>query len=55
VRTAQEHLNRLGFSVGRADGNFGARSRAALRDFKRRYGLPDNELIDQATLDALAR
>jgi len=50
----QERLNMLGFSVGPADGVFGPRSRAALREFKRSRGLPDNDVFDSATLRALS-
>lgn len=54
ARAVQERLNVLGFSAGPADGVFGPRSRAALREFKRSRGLPDNDVFDAATLRALS-
>lgn len=53
ARAVQERLNILGFSVGPADGVFGPRSRAALREFKRSRGLPDNDVFDSATFRVL--
>jgi hypothetical protein len=54
ARAVQERLNILGFNPGPADGVFGSRSRAALRELKRSRGLPDNDVFDAATLRALS-
>jgi peptidoglycan lytic transglycosylase B len=50
VRELQRALNGLGFSVGRADGQIGTRTRNAIRAFQRRYGLP---VTGRATSDVL--
>lgn len=41
VREAQRALNTRGFKVGLADGLFGPRTRAALRQYERQNGLPE--------------
>lgn len=53
VLTAQRHLARLGLYRGRPDGLAGPATRAALRAFQERVGLPRTGRIDQATLDRL--
>jgi membrane-bound lytic murein transglycosylase B len=50
IRELQRALNRQGFSVGRADGRIGARTRAAIRAFQRRYELA---VTGRATSDVL--
>ena len=40
VMALQNHLNRLGFDVGRADGIAGQRTRQGLREFQVQQGLP---------------
>jgi len=48
----QERLNGRGFAVGEADGRFGPRTRAAIRDFQARAGMlpdgfPSAELLER--------
>lgn len=54
VRNAQEALQRLGIAVGPIDGIHGRLTRAALREFQTRRGLPATGLLDAGTQSALA-
>jgi hypothetical protein len=40
VHTAQQALQSLGYSPGKADGMMGARTKAAFKKFQRKKGLP---------------
>lgn len=53
VRTAQQALQSLGYSPGKADGIMGARTKAAFRKFQRKEGLQVTGEPDQATMHAL--
>jgi lipoprotein-anchoring transpeptidase ErfK/SrfK len=50
---AQVALARLGFSPGSIDGAMGSQSRAAIRGFQKRSGLPQSGELDAATKSAL--
>ncbi len=50
VSGAQEHLERLGYDVGRVDGILGPRTRRAIRAFQRDIGvLPDGKITPELT------
>jgi hypothetical protein len=53
IRKAQEILTRKGFDVGPVDGLLGSGTRAALRSFQQRSGLPPSGELDAGTLRAL--
>jgi peptidoglycan hydrolase-like protein with peptidoglycan-binding domain len=58
VRHAQETLEELGYPVGGTDGQLGARTRTAIRNFQRDKGLNATGQLDEETaaaLDAAAR
>ncbi|MEX5635487.1 N-acetylmuramoyl-L-alanine amidase [Parafrankia sp. FMc2] len=55
VAALQERLSNMGFDVGRADGIFGARTDAAVRDFQRNRGLDPDGLCGPRTLRELKR
>jgi peptidoglycan hydrolase-like protein with peptidoglycan-binding domain len=50
---AQTRLQELGYSVGKADGILGPRTRGALLKFQRAKGLTESGKLDPATLRAL--
>ena len=50
---AQTRLQELGYSVGKADGVVGPRTRAALLKYQRAKGLTESGKLDPATLQAL--
>lgn len=50
---AQARLQELGYSVGKADGIVGPRTRAALLKYQRANGLTESGKLDPATLHAL--
>ncbi|MEQ1708704.1 MAG: lytic murein transglycosylase [Terricaulis sp.] len=52
IRELQRLLNRLGHSVGRADGRIGARTRNAIRAFERARGLEVRGRATNVVLDA---
>lgn len=54
VQQAQERLNQLGYSAGKADGFVGPKTRAALRQFQKRKGLKITGVLDDATAAQLA-
>jgi len=54
VLLSQIHLVRQGFSPGSIDGLMGGQTRAALRAFQQREGLPTAGQLDDATLGRLA-
>jgi hypothetical protein len=53
VRQAQQQLQQRGFDVGQPDGQLGATTRQALRDFQQTQGLQPTGRLDQQTLAAL--
>ncbi|MCB9638266.1 MAG: peptidoglycan-binding protein [Myxococcales bacterium] len=54
VRELQEALNRNGAGL-QADGDFGPRTQAAVRDFQRQNGLQADGIVGPRTLEALQR
>lgn len=55
VTALQERLSNMGFDVGRADGIFGPRTEAAVRDFQRNRGLDADGQCGPRTLRELKR
>ncbi len=55
VRALQGRLNLLGFDAGKEDGIFGLRTDAALREFQRGVGVPDDGIAGDATVEAFVR
>lgn len=55
VVRAQQRLNALGLEPGPADGVVGPRTRAALRSYQQRRGLPATGELDFSTIAALAQ
>jgi peptidoglycan hydrolase-like protein with peptidoglycan-binding domain len=49
IQVAEAHLREFGFDPGPVDGTFTAQTRAAVRAFQARYGLPVSGLLDRAT------
>jgi peptidoglycan hydrolase-like protein with peptidoglycan-binding domain len=52
IRELQRLLNRLGYSVGRADGRIGERTRAAIRRFERDRGMEVRGRATDVVLEA---
>jgi peptidoglycan hydrolase-like protein with peptidoglycan-binding domain len=53
IREAQRHLKEAGFDPGPIDGQFGERTRAALREFQKARGLPQTGQLDEETRQQL--
>jgi peptidoglycan hydrolase-like protein with peptidoglycan-binding domain len=53
ILQAQRQLKALGFNPGDIDGNLGAQTEAALREYQRQYRLPISGTLDEATLRSL--
>lgn len=53
VRSAQRKLNRLGYKAGKADGKWGPRTAAAVKEFQGTTGLRATGRLDSQTLAAL--
>jgi len=53
VRNVQQALNAKGFNAGPADGQWGASTESALRQFQTARGLPSTGVLDSRTMDAL--
>lgn len=53
IRSAQEMLQGLGYSVGSVDGVFGPQTERAIRDFQNDMGLPATGTVDESLLIAL--
>lgn len=53
MQRAQERLRSAGFDPGPADGVFGSKTRAALRQFQTAQGLPATGTLDERTRKAL--
>jgi peptidoglycan hydrolase-like protein with peptidoglycan-binding domain len=49
IQLAEEHLRDFGFDPGPVDGLLTAQTRAAVRAFQARYGLPVSGLLDYPT------
>ena len=49
IQVAEEHLKNFGFDPGPVDGLFTTQTRAAIRGYQARYGLPVSGLLDYAT------
>jgi len=54
VKTLQNYLNSLGFSVGKVDGIFGPATKNAVINFQKSKGLVADGIVGPATLGALA-
>lgn len=55
VKTLQENLNKLGYSVGKADGAFGKLTDSAVKKFQKDKGLVADGLAGQKTLAAIEK
>ena len=55
VKDIQLQLRRLGLLAGAADGVFGTKTSAAIKEFQKRAGLPINGLPSDALLDRLIK
>ena len=53
VIAIQNRLNELGYSVGKADGDYGNKTKTAVEDFQRANELDVTGIVDQSTHDAL--
>lgn len=53
VKELQEKLNSLGYSCGTADGDYGAKTANAVRDFQRKNGLTVDGIAGPKTLEAI--
>ena len=49
VSGIQARLNNLGFNCGEVDGVLGPKTRAAIREFQRKFGLTESGEVDEAT------
>jgi peptidoglycan hydrolase-like protein with peptidoglycan-binding domain len=49
ISVAETHLRDFGFDPGPVDGVFTAETRAAVRAYQARYGLPASGLLDYTT------
>ncbi|WP_421980374.1 caspase family protein [Roseibium sp.] len=55
IAEIQKTLNLLGYDLGRADGDFGQRSRRALRSFQVANRVPQTGYLDAKTINALSK
>ncbi|MCX6316242.1 MAG: peptidoglycan-binding domain-containing protein [Bacteroidetes bacterium] len=53
VETLQSLLQSMGYNTGGIDGDFGKKTRNAIREFQQQQGIPDTGMLDAATLSAL--
>ncbi len=53
VRKVQVKLNELGYSVGTADGAFGAKTEAGVMAYQKDHSLPQTGIVDDATYELL--
>lgn len=53
LRQVQQALNQKGFDAGNVDGNWGAETRDALRNFQQAQGLKQTGQLDSQTISAL--
>jgi Putative peptidoglycan binding domain len=53
VRQAQERLKEAGFNPGPVDGQLGAQTKDAIKDYQKTHGLPQTGELDEPTRDLL--
>jgi peptidoglycan hydrolase-like protein with peptidoglycan-binding domain len=53
VKLLQRALNKLGYSVGKVDGDYGPGTQKALTDFQKAHGLAADGVLGPKTLAAL--
>lgn len=53
VRQAQERLKEAGFNPGPADGQLGAQTKEAIKEYQKAQGLPQTGQLDEPTRDLL--
>jgi len=53
VREAQERLKEAGFNPGPLDGQFGAQTKDAIKEYQKAHGLPQTGQLDEPTRDLL--
>jgi peptidoglycan hydrolase-like protein with peptidoglycan-binding domain len=53
IRQAQRRLQEAGFDPGPIDGQLGARTKEALREYQKAHGLPQTGQLDESTRDSL--
>jgi peptidoglycan hydrolase-like protein with peptidoglycan-binding domain len=53
VRQAQERLKEAGFNPGPTDGQLGAQTKDALKDYQKAHGLPQTGQLDEPTRELL--
>jgi peptidoglycan hydrolase-like protein with peptidoglycan-binding domain len=53
IRQAQERLKDAGFNPGPADGQLGAQTKGALREYQKSHGLPQTGQLDEPTRELL--
>jgi Putative peptidoglycan binding domain len=53
IRQAQERLKDAGFNPGPADGQLGAQTKEALREYQKSHGLPQTGQLDEPTRELL--
>lgn len=53
VRQAQERLKEAGFNPGPADGQLGAQTKDALKEYQKAHGLPQTGQLDEPTRELL--
>jgi len=55
VKTLQNNLKTLGFLSGTPDGEFGAGTESAVKNFQKKYGLSQDGLVGSGTQNAIAK
>jgi peptidoglycan hydrolase-like protein with peptidoglycan-binding domain len=53
IRQAQERLKDAGFNPGPADGQLGAQTKEAIREYQKSHGLPQTGQLDEPTRELL--
>lgn len=53
IRQVQERLKEAGFNPGPVDGQLGAQTREAIREYQKAHGLPQTGQLDEPTRDLL--
>jgi peptidoglycan hydrolase-like protein with peptidoglycan-binding domain len=53
IRQAQERLKEAGFNPGPADGQLGAQTKEAIKEYQKAQGLPQTGQLDEPTRDLL--
>jgi peptidoglycan hydrolase-like protein with peptidoglycan-binding domain len=49
IQVAEQHLREFGYDPGPVDGIYTPQTKAAVRAFQARYGLPVSGLLDRST------